>query len=353
MSADTGAGDWIGRSNIATIEYALKPGAYVARAYHFQKKHGELPDWARKGDGGQWLFRRRYIEGDAWENAHTISVSDAARMIGATRRAVQTWVDEGIVVSLDSDREEGKTRRIDRDAFERDLPRLKARLRSRATEASDSPAASPAINSTQVDRLKRELESAGLARKAAERQQARASHDLEREEEARKDLAAARRDVKRDLGGRLRSLERKLERAEEHRAAAAKRAREQACRLEEASRKEAELARAVEEAELMLSRALAEEADRTTGQGAARGGDDERLRSAAFVAERFRRARSERLEADEKRREGKQIAERIAADVDAGTMERVDAAILFNDVAGRAGIPDDIRIELMRDYFRK
>ncbi|MDA0578639.1 MAG: hypothetical protein O3B24_11135, partial [Verrucomicrobia bacterium] len=92
---------WVGRRDVPRIPGTLRPSAYVARAYLHQKEHGgQPPEWAQKRAGGQWLFLRDYLEEDGRQNLAAIGISEAARMLGASRRAVQTWVDDGRIPTL-------------------------------------------------------------------------------------------------------------------------------------------------------------------------------------------------------------------------------------------------------------
>jgi excisionase family DNA binding protein len=130
VSALSDTTEWIGRKEIESIAGALKPSAYVARAYkHTQQNGGAFPAWARKQDNDKWLFLAEYIRADAKKNTETISVHEAAEILGATRRAVQIWVDQGEIPALEgNNREEGEERRIIRETFMKELPRLKMRL---------------------------------------------------------------------------------------------------------------------------------------------------------------------------------------------------------------------------------
>jgi excisionase family DNA binding protein len=122
--------EWIGRREIETIAGALKPSAYVARAYKYTNQNGgAFPDWARKLNDDKWLFRAEYIREDAKKNTETMSVHEAAEVLGATRRAVQLWVDQGEIPALGgNNRDQGGERRIIRETFMRELPRLRKRL---------------------------------------------------------------------------------------------------------------------------------------------------------------------------------------------------------------------------------
>jgi hypothetical protein len=129
VSALPGITDWICRREIESIPGALKPGAYVARAYKYtQQNNGAFPAWARKLGNDQWLFNGDYIRADAKRNTETMSVHEAALMLGATRRAIQIWVDQGDIQVETGGRGKGEERRIVRDAFVRELSRLRKRL---------------------------------------------------------------------------------------------------------------------------------------------------------------------------------------------------------------------------------
>jgi len=124
---------WIGRREIASIEGALKAAAYVQRAYLYSRDHGgDQPPWARKTEQGRWLFDPDYIEADAADNLRTITVGDAARLAGATRRTIQNWIDEGDIAILGGRHVRGRDRRILKEAFLAKLDVLKTRLETPA-----------------------------------------------------------------------------------------------------------------------------------------------------------------------------------------------------------------------------
>ena len=130
--------DWIGHREIRAVDGALRPSAYVGRAYrHEREQNGRLPEWAQKQDNGRWRFSRAYVEEDARVNLESVGTDEAARILGTTKRTVQTWVDDGIISSAsDAARTKGEPRRILRDQFMRDVPRLQKRL---ASSAADTP----------------------------------------------------------------------------------------------------------------------------------------------------------------------------------------------------------------------
>jgi excisionase family DNA binding protein len=124
---------WMTRRDIEAVEGALQPAAYVQRAYLHARQHGgRPPGWARKTDGGRWLFDPDYIRSDAADNLATFSVGEAAEMLGATRRAVQNWIDKGEIKILGGTHDKGHARRILKEPFLRSLNRLKRRLETPA-----------------------------------------------------------------------------------------------------------------------------------------------------------------------------------------------------------------------------
>ena len=96
---------WLGRKEVAAIEGALKPGAYVQRAYlHLREQGGALPVWARKqenettlriiqpeiekltdmnGSFSRHLNKLTAIQKQALVERHLISREHAARAAGS------------------------------------------------------------------------------------------------------------------------------------------------------------------------------------------------------------------------------------------------------------------------------
>ncbi len=110
----------------------MKSGAYVQRAYLYAREHnGTPPPWAMKSEAGHWLFDRGYLEAEAADNLRTLSVSEAARMLGATRRAIQNWIDDGDIETL-GERGPGEPRRIVKSAFTETLDDLRKRMETPA-----------------------------------------------------------------------------------------------------------------------------------------------------------------------------------------------------------------------------
>jgi len=123
----------MGRREIAVVEGALKPAAYVQRAYLYGRQHsGRLPSWARKTETGRWLFDADYILADAADNMRTISVGEAASLAGATRRTIQNWIDAGDIGILGGEHVGGSDRRILKDPFLAKIESLKRRLETPA-----------------------------------------------------------------------------------------------------------------------------------------------------------------------------------------------------------------------------
>ena len=58
--------EWIDSKAIQGIAGALKPSAYVARAYKYTRQNnGAFPEWTKKTDNEHWLFSLEYIKADA------------------------------------------------------------------------------------------------------------------------------------------------------------------------------------------------------------------------------------------------------------------------------------------------
>lgn len=285
------ANRWIGRRGIGKIEGALKASAYVGRAYkRAQHQDGQPPPWARKLRNGRWLFDIEYIEADARRNLATIGISEAASLLGASRRTIQTWADEGILpLEGKAERERGDPRRILREAFMRTLPELGKRLETPAVVGFRR--SREQSNTSEASQVSREVEGESQFRSAAEKTAAAI--------ESR--FSAARED-------RLR-------------------------RIRDAAKRPTE----------------------STGARTSRSGKTlpDRSKSAAMLESRLRQARETRQTLVGWEDRATRIAQKLADDVDSGELERIDAAILLNQIAEREGMPDDIRIEITRKYFRK
>ena len=121
---------WLPRGDIAQIEGALSPAAYVQRAYLYRKQHGRLPGWARKRSGGQWEFKEDYIRKEIEHSREYMTVHDAAKALSVSRRTVQNWIDEGVLPCEKSGEHcGGKVRNIPRKAFMQCAASLRARAK--------------------------------------------------------------------------------------------------------------------------------------------------------------------------------------------------------------------------------
>ncbi|MCE9615770.1 MAG: hypothetical protein K8T26_15990 [Lentisphaerae bacterium] len=386
---------WIGRREIAAIDGALKASAYVARAYHHQKEHGDPPAWARKLTGGQWLFDRRYIAADARENLATIGITEAATLVGATRRAVQTWVDEGLIPTLTGDRPKGESRRIPRETFMQVLPDLKQRLRTAAPPAprsASSPPATPDTTPADTTPLSEDALRDVLQRKAAAEESriaAEVSRELSEAEDLRHQLARKRAVAERRLrklardeqraqerearlktgyAERLREARRESRAADRRRTAAAERARRTAAKEQQLLATERKLRDSLGEriaewrrrsaaliaAQLQEARAMLSKAPPTPAppEPAART-DQDRRRSAAAVAAQLHAARAQHQQRSQLEDEIDRIAARLAEEVATGRRDRYDAAILFNEIMEQRAVPDELRIAVMKRHFSK
>lgn len=283
---------WIGHDEIRRIRGALSPGAYVARAYREARDHdGEPPPWARKLPNGRWVFDASYIDSDAQLNAETIGVDEAAAILGASRRAVQTWVDAGIIACADS-REKGMQRLINRERFIREIPELKKRLQTRA-----------------VVGFKRSVET---RRRQAGRQEAPAAAAAEEPVADEVDLLEAPRD--------------ELAMVKAERAAAI----------------EAALRRACERKAGMAALSAAGKREKHPADPAA---------VAHSVEERFKTAAESRRRETELAALAATMAERIMNDVECGKMGFIDGLLLFNNLAKAKNVPDHIRARVRKDFF--
>lgn len=297
--------EWIGTQKIKDIEGALKPSAYVARAYRqAQKNDGRPPKWARKLGNGRWVFDIEYIKTDAKENLESISVSDAARVLGVTRRAVQTWVDEGEIPVVDGYRKgKGESRRILREEFMRNLPRLRMRLETPAVVGYKRKHGKP-LSKDLIDRIEAER----VVRQAAAKETDRA-----RRREERKALRAVK--LKAGRGKTAAAVEARLKEAREG-------------RLKEESQAGLKAA-----AQVQLKKAREAELRKT------------REKAAAAVEAQLKEAKWEKHAAG--------IAERIIDDMFDNELSRVNAMILFNQIAVSHGIPSDIMMKVRKKFFGK
>jgi excisionase family DNA binding protein len=373
---------WVPNSAIAEIPGALKPSAYVARAYHHLQHHREPPPWARKLPNGHWLFDEAYVKADAALNATTLGVSEAAKLLGVTRRAVQTWVDEGRIPSLRDQRQKGEIRRIPRDEFVRLIPSLQVRLPAEARTAPATASAPPA----SPDELRQRLEAEAAA------EERRLANHVEQELQ---ELAATRERLTRErdaVGRRLQELERAELRARERatrlRAGYQQRLDDARHQAQEADRQRAAAAREAQrmarEQERLATRAnqlqnrMVSQIDawrrRSAAAIAAQIREAARLwnrppapptaptsppaheaarRSAAAVASQLHRARDERQRLGDAETRAIQLADHWRAEIAAGRVDRYDAAIRFHQDSEPLNIPDDIRIDIMKRYFSK
>lgn len=357
--------DWISRRDIPLIEGALKPAAYVARAYLVQRETGQYPGWARKGEDGNWLFDRAYIVSDGRKNQKTIGISEAADQVGTSRRTIQTWFDEGLLQASEEDRAAGESRQIDRDAFLKALPELKMRLGGAIVET-----VTPSIPPAQIDEdtlskadrrsiaaLRKRLAEARTRREAVlkEVRQAEKATSAQRTLSAR--MATRIEKLQKQFRERMQALEKTQSYVERKQAAELERVRHLSEKVQDMLAREAELSKVLDEriasskrrqAEA-LSRRL-ESARRPAGfPGSSQGPALDRLRAAS---QRFGTDAGSEI-SPAHRQKAERIAEALMDEVDAGTRDRIDAAILFNSLAEQNHIPSDVRIAVTRDYFSR
>lgn len=336
---------WIGRKQIAEIKGALKPSAYVARAYTHQRTHnGTPPPWARKLETGPWQFDNAYVRADAAENLTAVGISEAAKIVGATRRTIQTWVDEGFVAVAES-RRKGEPRRIQREPFMRNLPALKRRLETAAV-VGQKQKRGLAVDPDVVARLERERHRREAKAKAADdRQAAKLDHQLKDAETTRKQLAkekeAAKRTMQtlarkeREAASQERTIRRSLKR------------RLNTLRRESAEAISAQLRRARET--VLKSRTAPVSSDREENAAA----HARRAESARAVAAQLNTAKERKRREEVVRGQATEMAQRIADDIADGKLDRFDGAILFNEMADKHGVSDEIKIKITKQYFSK
>lgn len=382
---------WMARSRIASIEGALKASAYVARAYNHAKAHdGKLPAWAGKLPNGRWVFDSAYIEADAESNRLTIGVSEAARRVGATRRAIQTWIDEGVVETIEqAERTKGEPRRILREPFERALPRLRKRLETAAVvgyrkrhgiAVPDAVAQRVEAERQRRQEAKRKREQeARDRRRERERERRKAVleselttvHEAHRKVEEERQQAQLEAELKRSVEEQAIATEKELRRRLREAEKAAKRAtRERKAAIREAARTAREerqtaaseqglaagLGKLVQEAKKRHAEAVearleaasnkrrrevvaAERASRSPAEGE----QNRKARSAAAAAAKFETARLER--------HATSIAERIANDMFDDRINRHEALVMFNEIAEKDGIPDTVKLKVRKQFF--
>ena len=373
-------GRWIGRADIARIAGALQASAYVARAYLIQKENaGIAPPWARKQPNGHWLFDADYIQADARENRATLGITEAAKVLGATRRAIQTWVDDGVIQATHDQREKGATRRILREEFLRAVPELKQRLtqRSGATPGEGRPA--PTAESKLVqsleeraaqeeDRLaasqKRRMELAARRRRRLGQERIEAGKRLRSVEREEQRAAQHEARLKASFDARLMEAEQAARVADRRRLAAARRAQRTTAREQAAAAQETHLRQTLagqladwrRKSAARIARQLRNAREawlRAAPPAAPAPSEDSRRKSAAAVADQLRRARDSQLQRSEHEREAVAAAKQIAGEVAQGRLDRYDAAIRFHDAMEQRAMPVDIRIAVMKQYFSK
>jgi excisionase family DNA binding protein len=400
---------WIKSADIKNIEGAHKPSAYVARAYAYQKKHGgELPDWAQKSSDGSWLFDEAYIVSCARENLDTIGISEAARVLGVTRRTIQTWVDSNVIPV--SEHRPGETRRILRAPFLEAIPALRRRLETapvvgyrikhglpveeqvRQRIDDDRARRETHREQSRTNRARRETRArlkARLEKKAADKEARlalRMNRQLETAESRLNDIRKRKSAIEREVRQREEQEKLEVERARairidfEARLAESARATEKLRtqkqraqqKLERHAGQEAEAMATVEE----LRKAVSEQLDQYRRQsaqaiasqlreareaaesgekpGTEKGESSHRVkRSAEAVASRLREAHDACVRTAALEAKAVELATGIVDDMPEGNMERIDGAILFNDIAEQRGIPSDIRIKVTRQFFSR
>jgi excisionase family DNA binding protein len=394
---------WITSGEIKNVEGAHKPGAYVARAYAFQKSHqGTHPPWAKKSPNGNWCFDEAYIARCAHDNIDYIGISEAARLLGVTRRTVQTWADENIIPG--GEHAPGEERRILRGPFTKAIPELKRRLetapvvgyrvkhglpvesevlqkldlarrdrdqqraphlRTRA-KRDVAPVPKPRIERKATGkeaqlavRMNQKLEAAERKLNRIRQRKATLERELSQHTEAEGSESERRLALQSEFESQMAASERLSQKLDSHRQRSEQKL-DRASRVElEASAKVDALRKAVSDQvdnyrrknAGTIAKQLREARDATETKPPA---EAQRVkRSAEAVAERLRRAHDACARNSALEREAVQLATDISDDMPDGNIDRIDGAILFNDIAERRGIPSDIRIKITRQFFSR
>ncbi len=297
--------EWIEARNVQRVEGALRSSAYIARAYkQTRKNNGVTPDWAKK-ENGQWLFDSEYIKADAKLNLETIGIHEAAEMLGAARRTIQTWVDNGEIQATKD--ETGRRRRILKEPFMRDIARFRERLETAPVVAfkikHGTPVPQDVKNRWETQQREKQLEQ-------------------EEKKKRRGPLAGIRILFKTESQRIAEFIE---------------------ARLQKAKRKKMRQEH---------SRPLPETAVQTVIEEAAKL-KEKKSRTAETIEKQLHTAKEKQVRENEHEKRAVAIAKRIADQLSDGKIDRVDAAIAFNDVATREGIPYDIQVRVMKEYFKK
>ena len=327
----------------------MKPGAYVARAYREARENsGRPPDWARKLANGRWEFDARYVHDDAERNVSIIGISEAARLLGTSRPTIQAWVDRGIVASTETtDRTKGDSRSILRKPFMLALPSLKERLKKPAAKGRRRNARKPA--------------SAASAERAGTRLSGRLDAAKPRPPEHESVLVAAR-NAKADVERDLREAERRAKQCGElvrkrntGLESARKARREAASALAKALRAARQNRARVKKSEEELARLRVKlENDRRTAAAAAAAAAmtrAEKARRAAAIEAELRAAMEQKRREALWEEQASTIATRLVDDMFDDRLDRIRAMALFNQNATAAGIPDEVRIRVRKNFF--
>lgn len=306
MTLDT---EWIDSKAIQDIAGTLKPSAYVARAYKYTRQNnGALPEWAKKLDSKHWLFSLEYIKTDAKTNLTTIGIHEAAKLLGATRRTVQTWVDIG-EIPTDPEQKDAKNRRrrILRKEFMLALPHLKKRLET------------PAV--------------VGFKIKHGNQVPQEILEQIESERHA-KQLMLEKKKKKGPLAGIKILLKTEAQRIAELTEARFQKARKR--KLDQIKKEQS-----------------ARKAATQTAEQKNKEMKELKVRNAEIIEQQLQKAREANLKKLEMEKQMMSTAEHLLEEILASETDRVNAAVTFNDMATRREIPSDIQVMVLRKYFGK
>ena len=301
--------EWIDSKAIQGIAGALKPSAYVARAYKYTRQNnGAFPEWTKKTDNEHWLFSLEYIKADAKINLTTIGTGEAAKILGAARRTVQTWVDTGEIPTAPGEQDDkNRRRRILRKEFMLALPQLKKRLQTPSVVGFKIKHGSHVPNAV-IEQIKSE----------------RRDKQLTLTKEKKKGPLAGVRILLRTEAQRIAQLtEARLQRARKR-------------KLDEIKKEQSARNAAAQSAE-KKNKELKEL----------------KVRNAEIIEQQLQKAREVNLTKIEMEKQMMSTAEHLLEGILASETDRVNAAVTFNDMATRREIPSDIQVMVLRKYFGK
>jgi predicted DNA-binding transcriptional regulator AlpA len=131
---------WVSREHILSIDGALKPDTYIARAYKHLQETGQYPPWAKKVTD-KWIFKKDHIERDAElqskrEEKDLIGAGEIAKMLGCSRRTVLNYMDQGRIPHKKIRTGSITSRKAPRTEIEESLPELRKQIEGAKRESA-------------------------------------------------------------------------------------------------------------------------------------------------------------------------------------------------------------------------